>query len=218
MDGAFSVYEEDYRAAKEKFDSIIVAASRASGTTAFARHEQDIAAPFDDAKMALQCMEAAARDEGPTMKKQHQATAKQYRAELIDARRRMDDAKRAAERAELMGGSNPGVGGELGSSDKTRLVQAQEHLNQASTALERTKVLVDQTEEIATNTNQTLRDQGNQLRNAHENVRDTTAATTEARGILRQMAWRAVQNKVILILIIIILMAVVGYVAYTKFK
>ena len=220
MSEHFTLAEADYKAAKAKIDAIISDASRATGTTAFARHEASARAPLEDAKMAVQAMELAARstDEGPTKKKQLTMTVKTYKADLRAAQQNLDAAGRAAERAELMGGAaGSGSSGNLGSSDKARLMQTQQKLDQASESLDNTRRMVQETEQVASATVGQLHAQGQQLRDAHGQVVETTQATREARTILRRMAVQAVQNKIILILIIIILLAAIGYVAYDKF-
>ena len=58
--------------------------------------------------------------------------------------------------------------------------------------------------------------QREQLQNAHQKVVETHDATVEARQVLKNMAYRAVKNKIVLWIVIIILIAANGAVVWCQ--
>ena len=101
-----------------------------------------------------------------------------------------------------------------GSSARSKLISANQRLDQSTATLENSRLLIAQTEAIGTTIITDLESQKDSLKAAQSNVQETKQYTVDAKGILISMGRRAVIHNIIMMLIIFILFGVICVVGY----
>ncbi|CEM14179.1 unnamed protein product [Vitrella brassicaformis CCMP3155] len=152
---------------------------------------------------------------------------KRIRADLTDLSRDFDRVRARHQRDQLIGrgryaaddtsASVPMSGGQqmqesssAPSSHRARLLEGQDMLQDGTRRLEQSKRVALDTESVGINVMSDLKGQRETLMRTHQHVRDTDSNLQRAKRILRTMGRRALTNKVLLhVIIVLLLLAIV---------
>ena len=104
-----------------------------------------------------------------------------------------------------------------GQEQRDRLLMANDKVTSASSSLERSAALAMQTENQGRDTYEKLVGQGNQLREADQNLDTINENMSKSRKILRQMYFKVLSNKLVMIIIILAELLTIGILVYFDF-
>lgn len=108
-------------------------------------------------------------------------------------------------------------GGVTATGDRSKLVSANERLDQSTAILENSRQIIAETENIGTSIISDMESQKEKLGSAKQNVQDTHSITEKAKGILRSMYSRAVSHKVGVAVTMVLLFGAIVGVGYEAF-
>jgi vesicle transport through interaction with t-SNAREs protein 1 len=132
---------------------------------------------------------------------------------LSDLREEFKNLQQAQERADLLLNSSNGSGGGKNAS-KERLLQSQNQLEQQNDTLDRARRVMADTEDVAMEITTELGRNRETLETAHGRVREVSGLTNRARRLLQNMNRRAVQQKLAMYTIAIVIVLVVGIILW----
>lgn len=180
---------------------------------------QEIQADVAEAKALITRMDLEARSLPVASKTPMLAKLREYKEDLNKLKREMTKAAAAGvndeARDELLSRA------ELGSSStsagqRERLLQTHEQLNITGDRIRQGKQTLLETEELGVSILQDLHKQRETINHAREHLHDADDSIGRARKVLTSMSRRAMTNKLILALIIMLLLASIGVIIYFK--
>lgn len=154
-------------------------------------------------------VEARGVDDAST-KRDLLAKVRQCKSTLSGLREEFKAMRMAEERSNLMGNSHSN--GENGS--KERLLQMQNQLEQQNETLDRARRVMADTEEVAVEITTELGRNRETLETAHGRVREVSGLTNRARRLLQNMNRRAVQQKLAMYSIAVVIILVGGIILW----
>eukprot|EP00546_Thalassionema_frauenfeldii_P006060 CAMPEP_0178917994 /NCGR_PEP_ID=MMETSP0786-20121207/13574_1 /TAXON_ID=186022 /ORGANISM="Thalassionema frauenfeldii, Strain CCMP 1798" /LENGTH=204 /DNA_ID=CAMNT_0020591643 /DNA_START=95 /DNA_END=709 /DNA_ORIENTATION=+ len=154
-------------------------------------------------------VEARGVDDAST-KRDLLAKVRQCKLTLSGLREEFKAMRMAEERSNLMGNSHSN--GENGS--KERLLQTQNQLEQQNETLDRARRVMADTEEVAVEITTELGRNRETLETAHGRVREVSGLTNRARRLLQNMNRRAVQQKLAMYSIAVVIILVGGIILW----
>lgn len=167
----------------------------------------DIESELSEAEGYLKAMDIEFRTMSSNEKRSAQQKLSSAQEEYRQMLQRYQSAKFNAEAQALKGGP----------SARSKLINANQKLDQSTATLEQSRMLVYQTEQIGSTIISDMENQKETLVSAQEKVQETKQFTLDAKVVLRTMGTRAVMHKICIIFTIIILAAVIGLIAYYGF-
>ncbi|XP_038073853.1 vesicle transport through interaction with t-SNAREs homolog 1B-like isoform X2 [Patiria miniata] len=174
----------------------------------------------EEAAAVLQEMEEEAKPAPGSYRSQMVAKVRNHRRELDKINR---DLKRSGDgrsgRSELFH-SQSNFDDKINlaqSNQKSRLLQGQETLNRTSDSLARTHQIAAETDEIGVGIIDELDGQKEQLLNAKDKLQNMDQSLGKSKRVLNTMGRRIITNKLILMAVILVELAILGVVVYLKF-
>eukprot|EP00981_Chlorochromonas_danica_P004049 scaffold768_cov174-Ochromonas_danica.AAC.22 len=137
-------------------------------------------------------------------KRSAQQKVADYREELRRLQQSFTSSKSNAEAVALT----------KGPAARSKLLNANQRLDESTAVLEQSRQLVAQTETIGNTVITDLGSQREKLVDAKEKVQETRNFTTEARRVLRMMGNRAIMHKIFVTVLIVGLAAAIVAVGY----
>ena len=98
---------------------------------------------------------------------------------------------------------------------RTKLISANQRLDQSTATLENSRMLIAQSEQTGNVIIEDLSSQKQNLQGAQSKVQETHQFTQDAKGILQTMFRRAIMHNVIMAIIIFVLFGVICIIAYS---
>jgi hypothetical protein len=130
-----------------------------------------------------------------------------YREEYTQLIRTFQNTKQKAESDALKSGP----------AARTKLVSANQRLDQSTALLENSRMLIAQTEETGNVIMTDLGTQKETLRSAQSKVQETKQFTIDAKGVLQLMGRRAIMHNLLMMFIILVLFGVICVIIYYGF-
>lgn len=125
-----------------------------------------------------------------------------------------DELRRLQQNYQTSKGSAETVAMNKGPAARSKLLNANQRLDESTMTLEQSRQLIAQTENVGNTVIQDLTNQKEKLLDAREKVKETKNFTTEARRVLRVMGNRAVMHKICIAFTIVGLAAAIIAVGY----
>lgn len=164
---------------------------------------------LSEAEGYKKAMEAEFRQISTTEKRTAQQKLTEYNEEFARLQNSYATSKSTAENLAMS----------KGPAARSKLLNANQRLDESTATLEQTRQLVAQTETIGNTVLTDLGSQKEKLVDAREKVKETKNFTTEARRVLKMMGNRAIMHKIFIFLLIIGLGAAIvatGYYGMSK--
>jgi vesicle transport through interaction with t-SNAREs protein 1 len=133
---------------------------------------------------------------------------------LGDLREEFKRLQQAQERTDLLVASNGSNGKSGKNSSKERLLQSQNQLEQQNDTLDRARRVMADTEDVAMEITTELGRNRETLETSHGRVREVSGLTNRARRLLQNMNRRAVQQKLAMYTIAVVIVLVVGIILW----
>ncbi|TMW65876.1 hypothetical protein Poli38472_003641 [Pythium oligandrum] len=166
-----------------------------------------------EAQRCMKLMSLEVRGKSPRLRKAMQAKINLYREELQGLTRDLDRAQLMAKERK----TQKRTANDTSYSQYDRIMANTNRLNKSTKSLEGSQRLIAETEQIGISVLDNLSSQRESLLSAHEKVRETREATSEARRILQRMARRIITNKIVLYSVIALLVISICVVIYHDF-
>ncbi|XP_067941609.1 vesicle transport through interaction with t-SNAREs homolog 1B-like [Watersipora subatra] len=106
---------------------------------------------------------------------------------------------------------------DMEAAHRAKLMQGTRSLQRASESVHRSRQIASETDEIGVNIIGELDRQGEVLEGTRDRLYETQGALDKSRNILRGMAVRVFTNKIIMVVIIIVELAILAGVVYLRF-
>lgn len=142
------------------------------------------------------------------------ANVRQCKSTLSALREEFKAKKGAHERSHLLINSGSANTNESKNASKERLIQAHGQLLQQNDTLDRARRVMADTEEVGMEITAELARNRETLETAHGRVREVSGLTNRARRLLQNMSRRAVQQKLALYTIGVVIVLVVGIILW----
>ncbi|XP_015927522.1 vesicle transport through interaction with t-SNAREs homolog 1B [Parasteatoda tepidariorum] len=221
----FENLEEDFISSRDglsiKIDELV---SKSSGQ---ARKNllREIQRELDDAQSVLEDLELEAKKAPYPFRLQMNNRLKSYRLDLNHMKKKVSQSENnlaTSKRNQLLGPSNPSSSanypsGNVAAGNRGRLLQMNETIERTGQTITRTQQIAAETDQVGIAVVDELGAQRESLIRTKERLVDTDANLSRSRKILRSMYRRVMTNKLILIVIIILEVAILFGVAYYKF-
>jgi vesicle transport through interaction with t-SNAREs protein 1 len=163
----------------------------------------DIEAELSEAEGYLRAMDIEFRTMSSVEKRSTQQKVNDYKEEFRILKNQYQETKTRTEQA-LRRGNNTG-------NVRSKLLTTNEKLDQSTATLEQTRVILAQTDNIGTTIISDLEDQKEKIVTSKEKVKETKSFTLEARRVLKVMSRRAINHKIgVGVLIIVLFGAIIG--------
>jgi vesicle transport through interaction with t-SNAREs protein 1 len=140
-------------------------------------------------------------------KKNAASKLNEYRDEVKQMQKDFQAAKYKAESLALTNGPIA----------RQKLLTSNQRLDSSTATLEQSRQLIAQTEGIGSAITTDLEAQRELLQGANKKVTETKQYTTDAKGILVDMGYRAIRHKICMLLVIVILLGLIGLTGYYGF-
>ncbi|XP_054707854.1 vesicle transport through interaction with t-SNAREs homolog 1B-like [Uloborus diversus] len=216
----FESLEDDFVALKDGLVSKIDDLNRKSSNQAKKNVQREIERELEDAQRLLEDLDGEARSAPYPFRMQMNSRIKTYRQDLNAIKKKIQQSESSSQRSQLLGNpSQPGTG-PLSSStlgNRGRLLQMNETVNRTTESVHRAQRVAAETDEVAVAVVDELGTQREALIRTKERLVDTDSNLVKSRKILRSMYRRVMTNKLILIVIIILELAILAGVVYYKF-
>eukprot|EP01039_Chlorochromonas_danica_P004334 gene4334-4755_t len=164
----------------------------------------EIEGELSEAEGYLRAMDVEFRTMSSADKRSAQQKVADYREELRRLQQSFTSSKSNAEAVALT----------KGPAARSKLLNANQRLDESTAVLEQSRQLVAQTETIGNTVITDLGSQREKLVDAKEKVQETRNFTTEARRVLRMMGNRAIMHKIFVTVLIVGLAAAIVAVGY----
>merc|ERR1719411_1281800 len=102
--------------------------------------------------------------------------------------------------------------------ERKALLQGQEIMDSTQSALDRSKQIIAETEDIAIDTSTKVNEQGQQLENVLADVHEINDTSARARRIMLGMARRMMTDRIIQFIIVFLELGIIGGLLYWKFR
>jgi len=170
---------------------------------------RDAERSLDDATRLLSSMEALAR-RNVTANLQPRVTT--HQSSLARVRRDVERAVRNTGRSELMAGAGGAdAWAQRHADQRSRLLRDQQRVNETTDRITDTQRVAEQSERIGEGILNDLGDQREALLRADQRLHNVDANVSKSRKLLRAMELRIVQNKLLLVgIIVVLLLANIG--------
>jgi ElaB/YqjD/DUF883 family membrane-anchored ribosome-binding protein len=160
----------------------------------------------------------------PDIKERLKQRVKTFQTDIQDLKKQIKDAKDSTKidiaqgRDYLLGGLD--ASNSLMSSDdyRNRMQNNTQKLRDSSGILDQANTILAETEENAVDTAARVREQGEQIRHTRDRLRDVKSEIQIGGRIIGRMNRRRIMNSLILVAVIIILLAVIGFILYFVIK
>lgn len=126
----------------------------------------------------------------------------------------------ASERDHLLGGAKNGKDEFQVANEnyRNRLISSSRALERTNDSLARSQQLMEETEQIGIEVASDVKSQGEQLRSTRDRLQDANQQLSLSSRIIGRMSRRQITNRIILILVILIMLAVIGVILYFIIK
>ncbi|XP_064481324.1 vesicle transport through interaction with t-SNAREs homolog 1B-like [Ornithodoros turicata] len=178
---------------------------------------RDVERKLDQANRALQDLEQEARSAPHPYRVTMLSKSRKLKQDIISAERRFKalTSDRGLARQELL--SPTTVIGDFGSDpQRSRLLQMNDTIQRTTDSVGRSIQVASETDQIGVAVGEELRSQRETLVRAKERLEEVDGNLTTSRKIIRTMYRRVITNKMILIVIIILELAILGGLLYWK--
>mmetsp|Transcript_11046 Transcript_11046/g.16837 ORF Transcript_11046/g.16837 Transcript_11046/m.16837 type:complete len:249 (+) Transcript_11046:68-814(+) len=167
----------------------------------------DIDSELAEAEGYLRAMDVEFRAMVGSEKKSASQKVADYRDEYRQMIQSFQNTKQKAESEALKSGP----------AARTKLVTANQRLDQSTATLESSRMIIAQTEDVGNTIMTDLEGQKETLQGAQSKVQETRQFTLDAKSVLRMMGRRAVMHNLCMMLIIFILFGVICIIIYYGF-
>ncbi len=167
----------------------------------------EIEGELSEAEGYLRAMDVEFRTMSSVEKRSAQQKVTDYRDEYRLMLQKYQTGKFNAEALALKGGP----------SARTKLLTANQKLDQSTATLEQSRMILNQTEQIGNTIISDLESQKETLVRAQDKVTETRQFTMDAKKVLQIMGNRAVMHKCCVMFTIVVLLGVIGVIAYYGF-
>ncbi|KAI0210550.1 Vesicle transport through interaction with t-SNAREs 1B [Lamellibrachia satsuma] len=174
---------------------------------------------IEEGTLMVQELEDEVKKAPPTYRSQMFSQIRQHRRELEQITKDLKHAS-TGQRGARPNTMGFGMAGEFESTEdiqRSRLMAGSEVLSRASESIARSHVVAVETEQIGQDTMDELGQQRETLTRTRDRLVETHYNLSKSRKILNNMARRMVTNKIVLIVIIILELAILAGVIYWKF-
>jgi vesicle transport through interaction with t-SNAREs protein 1 len=174
---------------------------------------------LDEMDKLVQQMNLESRNLPASQKNKIQSQIRGFKAELQQIKNNLKNnaALITVERQELFGGITEDL--EISSYDqRERLLKSSDKLDKTSDRIHEANKLALESETIGKDVLVTLSGQRQQIENSKDSLQETNTYLSNAKKILNGMGRRAMTNKFILIIVILILLGIIGIVLYFQYK
>lgn len=172
---------------------------------------------IDEAEALVKEMREEATVAPPQYRAQMMTKARKGEQEISVIKRNLSKYSQTANRDSLLTGGAAGRTASLETQQRSFLVQGTQALSRGSDSLARTQQIAAETDAIGNDILEDLTDQREQLTRVQTRVHETGATLKRSAKTIRTMGRRVVTNKLILVVIIIIEIAILAGVVYWKF-
>lgn len=215
----FADYERDYARNRQELDDRLRAAEALLADAA-QKSLSEAAQRAVRADSALKQMEMEARSLPAETRAALSPKLRKYREELVERRKAVEEAQRAASRRALLGDRRDEdlEKGSLGKSvrDRERLLGATDGLDQATKRLEQATREALETERIGIDVMSDLRQQREIILSIGANVGEVSENTGVAKKLLDSMMRRAMMNRMVTYVAVgVVALALIGAVYFT---
>eukprot|EP00638_Chattonella_subsalsa_P019646 CAMPEP_0117858872 /NCGR_PEP_ID=MMETSP0950-20121206/2781_1 /TAXON_ID=44440 /ORGANISM="Chattonella subsalsa, Strain CCMP2191" /LENGTH=239 /DNA_ID=CAMNT_0005708607 /DNA_START=85 /DNA_END=804 /DNA_ORIENTATION=+ len=209
----FKSYEEEYLKCSRAINRHINELG-ANNPTADQVHQIDAMAQADlqEADNYIRSMMVEARSLEGQQRSKCKTKVEQYKSDLVNLRANYELAQHRVRRQELIG-SEGNIQG-IHDDQKTRLLQSSATLEKSSEALESSRRILAETEDIGVNILGDLEEQRETLISAHAKVKQTSSIVHRARYLLNKMGRQALTQRICLYVCIILLVFVIIFLVY----
>lgn len=169
----------------------------------------EIEGELSEAEGFLRAMDVEFKTMAANEKRTAQQKVNDYKQEHRQMQNNFQTAKYKAESLALKGGPNA----------RTKLLNANQKLDESTATLEKSRNILNQTEAIGDTIITDLESQKETLVDARDKVKETKRFTVDAKQILRMMGNRALMHKACVMLTIVLLFGAIigiGYVGIVK--
>ena len=195
----FERYDDEFQSLMQQIKSSLLDDDKIDFTSSLLTQCDDL----------LKQMSVEARGvDDPTVKRDLLANVRQCKTVLSAVRDEFKAKKGAQERANLLIHAGNSNHNESRNASKERLLQAQNQLEQQNDTLDRARRVMADTEEVGMEITSELARNRETLETAHGRVREVSGLTNRARRLLQNMNRRAVQQKLALYTIGIVIVLV----------
>ena len=164
----------------------------------------EIEGELSEAEGYLRAMEVEFRTMASGEKRSAQQKVSEYKEEFRQLQQHFQTSKFNAESIALKGGPE----------SRTKLLNANQRLDNSTATLEQTKVLLNETHQIGDAIISDMENQKEKLIDSREKVKETKQYTTDAKRILRMMGNRAIMHKCFVMFLIVALLGGICGVGY----
>ncbi|GFS56481.1 vesicle transport through interaction with t-SNAREs homolog 1B [Nephila pilipes] len=219
----FESLDEDFITLKERITSKIDDQLPKSSGQARKNLTRDIQRDLDDAQRLLQDLEIEARAAPYSFRLQMNTRLKTYRQDINTLKKKIvqnENNFAASSRNQLLGTTSQSSNTPYSSSvasNRGRLLQINETIDRTTQSVNRTQQIAAETDQVGIAVVDELGTQRESLIRTKERLVDTDSNLTRSRKILRSMYRRVMTNKLILIVIIILEIAILCGIVYYRF-
>lgn len=167
----------------------------------------EIEGELSEAEGYLRAMDVEFRVISSAEKRSAQQKVSDYKDEFRQLNQNFQDSKFKAEALAL----------KQGSTARSKLLTANQRIDESTASLEQSRMLIAQTEGIGNKIITDLESQKETLTDAKEKVQETKEFTVDANRILKMMGNRAIMHKVAVMLTILVLFAAICAILYYGF-
>lgn len=165
-----------------------------------------------EADRNVRALENEARASAPSQRRALQDVITELKSDLNAVRARIQKANDASSRADLMTGKQKQDRAETETRD--RMVAAADTAVRSTGKLAQAQNLLEESQDIGINVIDTMQQQRETMIRSTDKTRDVNTLTKTARGILRGIQAKAITNKLILVIAILVILGCIGVVVY----
>jgi len=172
---------------------------------------------IDEAEALIKEMREEASVAPPQYRSQMMSKVRKSEQEISAIKRSLSKYSQSAARDSLLSGGAAGRNASLETQQRSLLLQGTQALSRGSESLARTQQIAAETDAIGNDILEDLTEQREQLTRVQTRVHETDATLKRSAKTIRTMGRRVVTNKLILVVIIILEIAILAGVVYWKF-
>ncbi|XP_074659477.1 vesicle transport through interaction with t-SNAREs homolog 1B-like [Tubulanus polymorphus] len=175
---------------------------------------------LEDAALHIQSMETELKKAPAVYRNQMMSRLRGYRRDIDQTSRQLREAKSnfgSSDRTNLFGDSSETDRWESEERrQRAHLMQGTHALSRASDGIRRAQVISAETDQIGVDIIDELGNQRESLMRTKDRLHETDEGLSKSRRILRKMAMGIITNKVILVILIVLEVAILGGLVYYK--
>eukprot|EP01094_Clydonella_sp_ATCC50884_P003603 TRINITY_DN12751_c0_g1_i1.p1 TRINITY_DN12751_c0_g1~~TRINITY_DN12751_c0_g1_i1.p1 ORF type:complete len:213 (+),score=89.35 TRINITY_DN12751_c0_g1_i1:159-797(+) len=209
--GLFDTYVQEVGELRESVRQSIAALEACSDSSQRAAEYRRAQGLLEEAEETIQAMRLQANaTERPKVS--------EYEKELATWKSDIDDAKYSSEHKSLLGGASGMEMLDVTSDDhRARLAHSTQKINRGSTYIQQAQEIAEDTLDLGVNSMAELKRQEEVMEGGIRKVGGMNERLSEAQRVMRQISRTLVQNKLMLIGIIMLLLLAMGIIIYLKF-